>query len=435
VSRHFWALALGKIACWVLVGAAMSAWGWAQGGSPSVASASTTSDPGGTDASKPAITFGSSGLIFSSRDGGNQLRVHGYVQADNRMFTESVSGRDYDQFLFRRIRPLFEGTVLHSIDFRFMPDFGQNNPQIQEAFMEWRSLAWARVRVGKFKEPLGLEVLKSDRELTFAERSLASDLVPLRYMGAQIGASVWSNSLTYAAGYFNGSNDGANGNFSWLPANEAAARVFVRPFARTHRKLLEDFGLGVAGSAGHDHGSIAGLKTPGQTTFFKYSSTAVADGQHNRLVPQAYYYAGPMGLMGEYAASSQQVLNKSMSRRLRNEAWQAAGSVMLTGEKNSYSGVRPRASFDPRKGLRHFGAIELAARYAELRIDANTFSLFANPQTAAQRATERAIGFNWYWNNYVKLVTDYEHTTFNAAAPSANLHSEHVLMSRIQLAF
>jgi phosphate-selective porin OprO/OprP len=178
------------------------------------------------------------------------------------------------------------------------------------------------------------------------------------------------------------------------------------------------------------------LKTVGQSTFFKYSSTALANGQHNRISPQAYYYAGPVGLLSEYAISSQDVLNKSITRRVRNEAWQVAGSVMLTGEKNGYSGIRPRNSFEPARGFRHFGAVELTARFSQVRIDGDAFPLFANPKTAAQRAEEQAIGVNWYLNRYVKLITDYEHTTFGMALSSVTpLHAENVLMSRIQLAF
>ena len=396
------------------------------------ASAVVSSSP--TTFSRP-ISVDSSGLWISNSDRSTYVRVHGYVQADNRLFTDSVNREDYDQFLFRRIRPLFEGTLFRVIDFRFMPDFGQNNPQIQEAFLEFKSIPFAKLRVGKFKEPLGLEVLRSDRELTFAERSIASDLVPLRYMGAQLGGSVFSNTISYEVGYFNGSSDGSNGNFTWLPANEGAARVFLRPFAPKASSALGNLGIGVAGSAGSQHGSIAGLKTPGQTTFFKYSSTAVADGQHNRLAPQAYYYWGPLGLMGEYMFSSQEVLNKDHLRRLRNEAWQAAGSFVVTGENNGYDGVRPKYSFEPNKGIRHFGAFELTARYSPLSIDPNTFPLFANPQTAAQRAIERSFGMNWYLNRFVKLVTDYEMTRFRTVASNSTMHSENVLMSRIQLAF
>src|SRR5579864_8026617 len=253
--------------------------------SPPMVEAASTS-PGPAD----PISFRRDGLWVSTADGSTHLQVHGYAQADDRMFLNNIHGQDLDTFLFRRIRPLFEGTLFNAIDFRFMPDFGQSTYQIQEAFLELKSVKFAKLRVGKFKEPIGLEVLRSDRDLTFAERSLASDLVPLRYIGAQVSGSVLSESIAYAAGYFNGSSDGSNGAFTqWFHGNEAAARVFLRPFAASGVSGLQQLGLGVAGSAGVQHGTIAGLKTMGQTTFFKYSSTATANGQHNRLSPQAYY--------------------------------------------------------------------------------------------------------------------------------------------------
>ncbi|MBV9479656.1 MAG: porin [Acidobacteria bacterium] len=389
-----------------------------------------------TPKSTPPVSLGADGLIFSTEDKAYRLQVHGYVQGDDRMFSDNIKGEALDTFLFRRIRPIFEGTLFNAVDFRFMPDFGQNNPQIQEAYLEVKTLPFAKLRVGKFKEPVGLEVLKSDRELTFAERSLASDLVPLRYMGAQVGGSFLSNSFSYEVGYFNGANDGSNGSFKWIAANEAAARVFLQPFASTQAIALRQLGFGVAGSAGDQHGAIAGLKTVGQSTFFKYSSTATANGQHNRVAPQAYYYGGPLGVLTEYVISSQDVLNKKVNRRIRNEAWQAEASVVLTGEKNGYGGIRPRYSFEPNRGVRHLGALELALRSSQLRIDKDAFPLVASPKTAAQKAQEWGIGLNWYLNRFAKLATDYEHTTFGMAAGNvAPFHSENVLMSRIQLAF
>jgi phosphate-selective porin OprO/OprP len=430
--------------------AAVTAAAWAQTASPSEAapvvtqaalsddSSSAAVEPTATPAqSTHAVSFRRDGLWFSTADGATQLHVHGYLQADDRMFSANTHGEELDTFLFRRIRPLFEGTLFNAVDFRFMPDFGQNNPQIQEAFLELKSVKFAKLRVGKFKEPIGLEVLRSDRELTFAERSLASDLVPLRYIGAQVAGSVLSDSVEYATGYFDGSNDGSNGVFTqWAHSNEAAARVFFHPFATTSVSAVQQFGFGLAGSAGDQHGSIAGLKTVGQTTFFKYSSNAQANGQHNRLAPQAYYYAGPLGVMSEYMISSQEVLNKGVTGRTRNEAWQVAGSFVLTGEKNSYAGVQPRNATEHITGFRRWGALELALRYSQLRIDGDAFPLFANPATAAQQAREQGIGLNWYLNRYVKFETDYEHTGFRMAAGATTpLHSENVLMSLLQLAF
>lgn len=383
------------------------------------------------------VSFRRDGLWFSTSDGSTKLQVHGYAQADDRLFWSNTKGASVDTFLFRRIRPLFEGTLFNQVDFRFMPDFGQYNSQIQEAYLELKTLPLAKIRVGKFKEPIGLEALRQDRDLSFTERSLAADLVPLRYVGAQLSGSILGKSINYETGYFAGSSDGANAVLSqWTHGNEGVARVFLLPFATTSVNALKNFGFGVAGSAGAQHGSIAGLKTPAQTTFFKYSSTAVADGQHNRIAPQAYYYAGPFGVIGEYVISSQEVLNKGRIGRIRNEAWEIQGSVMLTGDKNSYQGFRPRDSFEPNRGFRHVGAVELAFRYSRLGIDPAGFPLFASTSTAAQQAHATGIGLNWHLNRYIKLMTDYEHTTFGMASAKANpLHSEDVLTSRIQLGF
>jgi phosphate-selective porin OprO/OprP len=387
--------------------------------------------------STPAVSVGSSGLIFSTADGGTSLRVHGYVQADNRMFTSTSGDRDYDQYIFRRIRPLFEGTLFHQFDYRFMPDFGQSNSQIQELYLELKTIPFAKLRVGKFKEPIGLEVLRSDRELVFSERSMASDLVPLRYIGAQISGTALSETISYAGGFFNGSSDGSNGAFtSWAKGSEGAGRLFLQPFAATKIGLLKGLGVGMAGSFGDQHGTIAGLKTVGQSTFFKYSSTAVANGAHSRIAPQAYYYAGPLGIMVEYTISSQDVLNKKLAGEIRNQGWQVVGSVMVTGEKNSYAGVRQKIAFEPQRNWRHLGAFELAGRASRVTIDRGAFPLWANPGNSAQEATEYGVGFNWYLNRFVKLVTDYEHTNFRMAPGNKSpFHDENVLMSRVQLAF
>lgn len=385
----------------------------------------------------PAVAARRDGLWLSTGDGATQLHVHGYVQADDRMFTSSTHGEELDTFFFRRIRPLFEGTLFNAIDFRFMPDFGQGTQQIQEAFLEEKTFSFAKVRVGKFKEPIGLEILRSDRELIFAERSLASDLVPLRYLGTQLSGSVLSDSIAYQGGFFQGSSDGSNGVFSqWTSSHEAVARLFLRPFAATPLNLFQHLGFGIAGSTGDQEGAIAGLKTVAQTTFFKYSSATVANGQHNRLSPQAYYYAGPFGVLGEYVTSSQEVLNKKYAGRVDNKAWETTASVMLTGEKNSYAGVRPRNASEHVTGWRRFGGVELALRYSQLDIDGDAFSHFANVSTSAQQAKEQGIGLNWYPNRYVKLVTDFEHTNFTMAPGNTTpLHAENVLMNRIQLAF
>ena len=70
------------------------------------------------------VSFRRDGLWFSTADGSTHLQVHGYAQADNRMFSSNTHGQELDTFLFRRIRPLFEGTLFNQVDFTRFVDAG-----------------------------------------------------------------------------------------------------------------------------------------------------------------------------------------------------------------------------------------------------------------------------------------------------------------------
>ncbi|HZU44315.1 MAG TPA: porin [Terriglobales bacterium] len=392
--------------------------------------------PAPPPAPAPTVSFSGNGLVFSSEDRSTFLRVHGFIQGDGRFFSSDQKDHSPDILMFRRIRPTFDGTLFNFLDYTFIPDFGLNRPQVQEMWVELKPFTPAKLRVGKFKTPLGLEALRSDLDSSFAERSLASDLVPLREVGAQIGGSVLKKSITYAVGYFNGTTDGSNGNFEWRQSNEAVMRIFALPFTTTKWSFVKGLGIGMAGSFANEHGTVPSFKTVSQNTFFKYSSTAVAAGAHHRVAPQAYYYYGPLGILGEYTISAQDVRNKQHLGTISNTAWDLAGSFLITGEKNSYSGIRPKRSFEPQRGFRNMGAWELVVRYSQLRVDPSAFPLFANATTQPKQADEYGIGVNWYLNRYVKLMSAYEHTSFTMASRKATpLHGENVLMSRIQLAF
>lgn len=381
------------------------------------------------------ISFGSTGLLISNKNHSARLQVHGYVQADGRFFSSDMKNQSPDKLLFRRVRPVLEGTLFHTIDFRFMPDFGQNNPQVQDAYLEWKRFPYGKLRLGKFKAPVGLENLRSDSDSVFAERSLASDLVPLRELGVQISGNLLRDRLHYAVGFFNGAGDGSNGSFHWRASNQGVVRVFLQPFAGG-ANVLHGLGVGAGGSFAAERGALPAFKTVGQNTFFRYSSQAIAMDQHHRFSPQAYYYLGPFGLFAEYNLSSQEIGHAPQARRFANTAWQATASLLLTGENNSYLGIQPRHFFEPQRGLRYLGAWELAARCSRLRVDPEVFPLVADPRTSAAAAAEWGVALNWYLNRVVRIMNSYEHTSFRMAEPGlAPLHGENVVMSRLQLAF
>jgi phosphate-selective porin OprO/OprP len=384
---------------------------------------------------KPPV-FSREGLSISNKSNSTAVRVHGYLQGDGRFFVTNLKDRAYEGLLFRRVRPLVEGKLANFLDFRFMPDFGEGNTLIQEVYVENASIPFAKLRVGKFKTPMGLEVLRSDRELTFAERSLASDLVPLRDLGIQVRGSMLHNRISYESGFFSGTGDGTNAMFQWKGTHEEAGRVMVRPFGGYSVAAVKQFGVGMAASDGHNHGIPPSLKTVGQQTFFKYSAQTVSIGRHRRIAPQADYFYGPLGVLAEYTISSQNVSVGSLHRSLSNTGWQVAGSVAMTGEKNSYDGFQPAHNLEFAHGTHHWGAWEFVVRHSEVNIDPHAFPQFAVTGKSANGAHESAAGISWYLNRMVKLLSDYEYTTFPASGGNTTrLPIERVMMTRVQLMF
>jgi phosphate-selective porin OprO/OprP len=118
---------------------------------------------------------------------------------------------------------------------------------------------------------------------------------------------------------------------------------------------------------------------------------------------------------------------------LNNNAWQIAITFLLTDDKASYNGVKPKNIFDPEKG--NFGAFELAFRYNELSIDKNVFPIFANPLESASKARAWAAGFNWYFNQYFRFSINYESTRFESYSPELSFPDENIILTRLQVAF
>ncbi|HEY4560729.1 MAG TPA: porin, partial [Lysobacter sp.] len=157
-----------------------------------------------------------------------------------------------------------------------------------------------------------------------------------------------------------------------------------------------------------------------------------ADGERRRWSPQAYWYHGPFGLLGEYIESSQDVRVGATATRIDNRAWQLAATWILTGEAASYrGGVKPDRPFTGDG----FGAFELAARVGALTVDDEAFPLFADPASAARRVRAWTIGLNWYLTQNLKLMTNYSEADFDGGAAAGDRETEKTLFTRAQVAF
>ena len=54
-----------------------------------------------------------------------------------------------------------------------MPDFGNNTVALLDAYADLHPRPWLRLRVGKFKPPIGLERLQTDAYVPLPERLVA----------------------------------------------------------------------------------------------------------------------------------------------------------------------------------------------------------------------------------------------------------------------
>ncbi|HTX22966.1 MAG TPA: porin [Candidatus Aquilonibacter sp.] len=400
---------------------------------------------------QPLVKLDSSGFTFSSPDTNFVIGLHGLIQFDDRSFFETPPGfkAGSDGFLLRKARPILTGTVFHNFDFNFTPDFGGSAPAIYDAYINYHYNPALQVEVGKFKSPVGLELLQSDSWTFFNERTLANNLVPNRDLGAELHGDLFGGVASYAAGLFDGAPDYSNPGSGIVNADydnnlAFAGRLFFQPFKTSGIDPLQGLGVGVGGSYEIDSGSTtanyggltAGYVTDGQQKFFTYSATAYANGDHWRISPQGYYYYGPLGLLGEYVISDQQVTSGASSADLRNAGWEISGGWVLTGESDSYNGVTPKHPFDPLKG--QWGAWQVVGRFAELDVDHQADSTTFAAAGSALRARGWSAGVNWYLNKNIRVNASYSHTQFGDIVGTANAvtkQPENVFFTRVQLAF
>lgn len=389
------------------------------------------------------------GFFIQSPDGINRLVLSTWTHFDGRFFLDK-GDQGTSQFVFRRVRLDLRGTFLKYFDARFMEDFSGGKATLFDAYLNVHYVEFARLELGKFKAPVGLERLQSASNLLFVERAYPTSIVPNRDLGLMLHGDLFNAALTYQVGIFDGGADGTS-NSNDLDINDEkmfAGRVFAHPFKNLSLAPLRGLGLGLSGTFAKEIGTVSNpdlpqYKTFGQQTFFSYvtnspataAGTAVASGDQSRLSPQAYWYWGQFGSMAEYAWSQQDVTQGTTEKGIQADAWHVRASWVVTGEAASYKGVVPAKPFDPFDlSAGNWGALEVAARGTQLHVNHDAFALgFANPDSSAREATEWAIAANWYLNRNIFLALDFARTTFAGGKQGGRDRTpEEVIISRVQ---
>ena len=400
------------------------------------------------------VTADNKGFTIQSANGDYALSLRGVLQTDARFFTGDNNGTTFsDQFLLRRVEPSIQGKLGKYVSFVITPQFGGDTTgtRLLDFYTDLKFDPAASVRVGRFKEGIGLENLQSTPAITFIERGLTNNLSPTREIGVLLNGLALNDTLQYGLGIFNGASDGSDGAEVKEADNrhELVARIFTEPFKNTPG-FLQGLGFGVAGTSGVTKGTASNAAanvlissgsgnyvSPGQQKIFGYRAAVNADGQHSHLAPQAYWYYNNYGLLSEYIISESEVVNGANSDTLRHTAYQFIFNYVLTGEDTSFKGVKPSTPFQI--GSDGWGAFEVALRAGGLNIDSNAFAgggtSFADPTTQVNRAREYGLATNWYLNYNTKIGLNYEYTKFTGGRGTQDRDTERAILARLQIAY
>lgn len=394
-------------------------------------------------ATTPAVEAGSKGLSVTSPDKQYSFNLHGYVQADNRTFLGGGAATgSTDTFLIRSARPVIDAKMTDYFNARFMMDFGRGQSTLLDAYGDFHPMPdsnYVNLRAGEFKVPVGIERWQNESDVLFVERGQTTNLVPYRDIGVMVYGQLVPDQLEYQLALVNGASDLQANTGDTDNKKDIAGRIFAYPFRWIGVHAIEGIGLGAGGTYGIHQGSstaadlTTGYVTVGQRAYFTYLPGVFADGPEWRVNPQAMYYNGPLGIIGEYVLNSQKIAHGSINI-LENKAWEGIASYVLTGEDAAFDGVKPAHNFDPKAG--GWGAFELVARMSELNVDRAAFPTFASPAVSSRSALERTFGGTWYFNPSVKLNLDFSFTSFDGgASTSLNHPDEKAVMTRTQVKF
>lgn len=379
--------------------------------------------------------------------------------ADNRATVgPALSGID-----FRRARFGFEGEGFDTFFYRFDVDFasldsGANNsvspnkrPVVVDAYIDTMNLPlMGNFRVGRFREPFGLERLDSTHDLPFLERALSTNaLVPFRNVGLMGFDCNDSETCTWSYGMFaENSNAYAEstpvmggiaftGRTTWLPYYDELAngRYLFHVGASYSYRLaanhLSRFGTPPEVSIKQDTVSTL-LQTP------RFVNTPVISMLDYHVAGvEAVTTMGSLSIQAEYhLVSGNQIDNPN----LFFHGGYLEAMYFLTGENRSYNrklGIHQAVELHNNffrvktdEGIQTgWGAWEATARVSTLDLNSQNIN--------GGRLTDLTLGMNWYFAPRSRVMFNYIHAFLDAKGLNTSTTSSNadIFAVRYQWAF
>jgi len=348
------------------------------------------------------------GLRMKSADGEMEFKFGGRIffdsfwrGADDELRAAGLSTEDGTEFGAARL--FIEGSI-EDYFFKGEYDFA-GDPDLKDVYIGRRDvIGSADVKAGHFKEPFSLQNLTSARFTTFIERGLSNALGEGRNSGISAYDSIADDRLTWAVGVFRPTNDlgsgQADGNYAF------SGRLAGAVIQSEEGDPLLHAGLSV---------SVRDVDMIGYDSELADTGTLPADGL-NLLGLEVASVMGPVHASAEYVMIDADLTGGADDPTFG--AYYVQVGWFLTGEHRGYKASA--AAFDrtvpnqswTRKS-KGFGAVEVAARYANLDLNDSGVN--------GGELDDITLGLNWYLNSNMRIMLDYAMTDIDTAGADGTL--------------
>jgi phosphate-selective porin OprO and OprP len=360
----------------------------------------------------PVVKEKDGAFTLESANGRNSIQLTGRMHLDGRYSNvddfdtkaaetyDKDSASAADQFELRRARLGVKGKLAKHFNYEVVGNF-PGTATIDVAYLDFAKYNEASVRIGKFKQPWGLEQLTSSNNIDFMERSYNDQLTPGKKLGLMLFGEPKAG-YTYAGSVFQMNDtkqDYKSEDMSY------AGRGTVN-FAELMGDKESIYHLGIAGfdkswavrgttssstSGGSDpSGTFLAFNSPGRglSNIFRAQmggeqvgssaklQSALSDetfqANSRALGLEMIVAKGPFKIQGEYgkaihnARYHHAVGDTAMS--IDSNTWYAEALWLVTGERYSdsykkgvFGGIKPKNDFDADGGS-GWGALELGLR-------------------------------------------------------------------------
>ena len=372
----------------------------------------------------PVVKEKDGSFTLESANGRNSIGLTGRMHLDYRNSdTEDVgttSDRDTaslaDQFELRRARIGIKGKFAKDFKYELVTNI-PGTATVDVAYLDFAKYDQVQLRVGKFKQPFGLEELISSNNMTMMERSYLAQTAPSKKLGFQVMGAP-TTGMTYAASVFQHndteldiSSDGKNSaaaratiNFAEIMGNKEMVmhlglsglesnyavrsaqssqsdKTYGGTTNNTQTATISSFRSAGRGLSNIFRGQVYGV--PCTTSEIACASEFTTSVKQQAVGLEGIFASGPFKLMGEYSRGDYRgrgsYTASSNEVKYDTETYFLEAGYFITGEKyaDSYKGgvfssFKPKKEFDLDKG--DLGAIELAFRAEGFDVDDTTLS-------------------------------------------------------------